>query len=114
MTRYNDLGEAEATCLHCGEVFYFDNAPGNRPMYCSAKCKQAAYRQRKRQATSKAAAGHRAALVDDIRVRLTEDDKIAVFVGGEMSLLLHVEAADLLATRLAKATALVTAEQLDF
>lgn len=113
MTRYNDMGDSEATCMQCGEVFYFDSKPGNRPMYCSTKCKQAAYRKRKRQAATRITTGTRAALATDVKVRITQDEKIAVFVGGEIALLMHIEAADYLAASLAKATALLNAQQLE-
>jgi hypothetical protein len=37
----------EQACQHCGEKFPIAKRPGTRPIYCSAKCKQAAFRNRK-------------------------------------------------------------------
>lgn len=46
---YETMNTYQRTCLICGQVFFVKGGKGNKPKFCSPKCKQQAYRNRERQ-----------------------------------------------------------------
>lgn len=89
--------------MHCGEVFGFDEKPGNLPMYCSNACKQRAYRARKRRGSQA-----------QIKTRVNLDaGELTLTINGGKYLLTEEDILDL-TERLIRARQLMTAAQTGF
>ena len=104
MGRRNDLGEWDRSCLQCGQVFFYNQAAGNSPDYCSNACRQRAYRQRQRRGNI--------SLEIKTRINVTTQEVTLTLNGSKF--LLTVEESEVLVERLLKARALLTATQTTF